>query len=328
MSIKPGSRVSVAMCTFNGERFLREQLESILSQTRMPDEIVLCDDASGDGTLAIARGYETVLPLRIIANEHRLGATANFSRAIAECTGDIIFLCDQDDVWEALKVEKIMEIFSGPRRPGLVFSDATLIDEDSRRIGDSLWRKNRFPRTAKERFEHGGAFAHLLRSNIVTGATAAFRAEFKSVVLPVPQDWVHDYWIAAAIAAFAPLHCESAALTRYRIHSRQQIGVVPHIFGKVAKRLNAVNGLETERKKYAQLKTRVEMHRDIQIATADALRLLEQKLDHLAFRCALAVDAGNAKKLAAEILNGNYTRFSYGWVDIVADILSAARTRK
>src|SRR5690242_1846918 len=100
-------RISVAMCTFNGARFLPEQLESITAQTRLPDELVICDDRSADESLEIIRAFLDRPPftVRLEINERNLGSTKNFEKAIGLCQGEIIALADQDDVWFPQKLE-------------------------------------------------------------------------------------------------------------------------------------------------------------------------------------------------------------------------------
>src|SRR6186997_149500 len=102
-------RVSIAMCTCNGERFLAEQLDSILAQSRPPDEIVICDDASTDGTWALLTTFapKAPCPVTLRRNDTRLGVIGNFSQAMTLATGDAIALADQDDVWHPMKLEKL-----------------------------------------------------------------------------------------------------------------------------------------------------------------------------------------------------------------------------
>ncbi len=100
-------KTSVAMCTYNGESYLDEQLQSILEQTEPIDEIVICDDGSIDKTLSIIEKFiKAGTPIRLILNQKNLGYTRNFEKAICLCSGDIIFLADQDDIWMPEKVKK------------------------------------------------------------------------------------------------------------------------------------------------------------------------------------------------------------------------------
>src|SRR6266567_6944512 len=100
------SRISVAMCTYNGARFLREQLESIAAQSRLPDELVVCDDGSTDETVETIKAFVGRAPfaVRLEINSKNLGSTKNFEKAIGLCEGEIIALADQDDVWKPQKL--------------------------------------------------------------------------------------------------------------------------------------------------------------------------------------------------------------------------------
>src|SRR6266704_3029265 len=102
-------QISIALCTYNGARFLPEQLESIAAQTRLPDEMVVCDDRSADETTDIIRTFakNALFPVRLEINEQKLGSTKNFEKAIRLCHGEIIAPADQDDVWNPQKLSKL-----------------------------------------------------------------------------------------------------------------------------------------------------------------------------------------------------------------------------
>src|SRR3954447_12057972 len=134
-------KASIAMCTYNGAPFLRAQLDSLLAQRRLPDEVVICDDASNDETVQILEDFSQTAPfhVRLSLNRSNLGVIKNFENAIGACTGDIIFLCDQDDVWRADKIESVARIFESCPRTGLVLSDAELVDCNLVSIGKRLF---------------------------------------------------------------------------------------------------------------------------------------------------------------------------------------------
>src|SRR5580698_8381863 len=127
----PPLRISVVMCTYRGMAHLKEQLDSILRQTRQPAELIVCDDNSGDGTVAILEQFrETAgFPVRIFVNAENLGSTRNFDQAIQRVTGDLIAFCDQDDLWFPEKLSRMGAILERDPTLGAVFSDATLIDD-------------------------------------------------------------------------------------------------------------------------------------------------------------------------------------------------------
>jgi glycosyltransferase involved in cell wall biosynthesis len=118
--------ISVAMCTYNGSKHIKEQLESIIYQTRKPDEIIICDDCSSDNTVEIAQNLLSVSTIKstIIRNEINLGFRKNFEKAIGLCHGDIVFLSDQDDVWLPEKIEKVANIFDNDEEVIMAFHDA------------------------------------------------------------------------------------------------------------------------------------------------------------------------------------------------------------
>lgn len=221
-------RLSVALCTYNGERFLQEQLDSLAAQTRPPDELVVCDDRSTDGTPRLVESFAAVapFPVRLRVNDFNVGSTRNFDGAIALCSGDVIALCDQDDVWRPEKLRRFEEVFEADAGLGLVFSDASIIGEDSRPTGRRLWDWT-FPPAERRAMRRGDAFRSLLRRNVVTGATTAFRARFKPLVLPIPADLniIHDGWIALVVAAASRVSALPEPLTEYRLHGGQQLGV-------------------------------------------------------------------------------------------------------
>ena len=121
-------RVSVALCTYNGAKYLPDQLKSMELQTRKPDELVVCDDRSTDETLDILRAFKKtcLFRVRLYENESNLGSTKNFEKTIRLCHGDIIFLADQDDVWQSGKIERILAAFEEHPDAGYVFSNASM----------------------------------------------------------------------------------------------------------------------------------------------------------------------------------------------------------
>src|SRR2546426_7732246 len=152
---KSGS-VSVAMCTYNGARFLLAQLRSIAFQTRPPDELVICDDGSTDKTLAIVTRYAGTVefPVRVHRNSQRLGPAKNFEQALSLCRGDIVALSDQDDVWRPEKL-RVLEEALCVDDAGYAFSDAVLVDETGGVIHHSLWELVGFDRSKRVAFSRG-----------------------------------------------------------------------------------------------------------------------------------------------------------------------------
>src|SRR6185295_14781386 len=134
-------KISIAMCTYNGARFLPAQLESIVRQSRPPDEIVICDDRSTDDTRALLQQVANDARFQINLNENNLGTVKNFEQAVSLCTGDVIALSDQDDVWREDKLQTIEAAFERNPKAGLVFSDAEIVDETLNSVNRRMWHE-------------------------------------------------------------------------------------------------------------------------------------------------------------------------------------------
>ena len=277
--------ISVVLCTYNGERFLEQQLASIRSQTRLPSELILCDDGSTDRTCAIVKAFADTAPFAVHfhRNSVNLGSTRNFEKAIRLAHGDAIALCDQDDCWAPEKLAAMQAVLDAQPEIAGVFSNARLIDEDGSVLPGDLWQRGGFTSARRRRFASDGPH-QLIRRDTVTGATLLFRASFVEHVLPIPSDWVHDGWIALLLATLSRLQPLPACLVDYRLHAGQQIGatVVPwqtHLgtekqaalewhrrlafrFASIAKRLEKIAG-QSDQPLPSTVHVRKDLHRKI-----------------------------------------------------------------
>jgi Glycosyl transferase family 2 len=241
-------KISVAMCTYNGADFLAEQLESIVAQSRQPDEIVICDDGSSDETQALLKGFVAVspVPVSLHVNENNLGTIKNFEQAISLCTGEVIALSDQDDVWRSDKLQLIEETFRKAPAAGLVFSDAEIVDETLKSDNRRMWDEVGFDTHKRKLVALGRALEVLVTGWTVTGATMAFRSSLVDLALPVPEGiaMIHDGWLALTIASVADVAMIEAPLIKYRQHGRQQIGA-PSRAQAEPRQQGRMQGLET-----------------------------------------------------------------------------------
>jgi glycosyltransferase involved in cell wall biosynthesis len=221
-------KISVALCTYNGEQFLSRQLVSIQQQTRTPDELVVCDDCSTDRTIEILQDFaaSAAFPVRITRNEHNLGFVANFERAIQLCQGDLIALCDQDDIWYPNRLERSLQEFTAHPEVGFVFSDADIIDQQDHLTGMRLWTSFGFVGKRKQQMFMGD-YTVLAKNRFVTGATVMFRSRLRQHCLPVGTGWLHDEWLVATAAAIFEVRPIDTPLIQYRQHASQQIGLSP-----------------------------------------------------------------------------------------------------
>ncbi|MBN2576672.1 MAG: glycosyltransferase family 2 protein [Deltaproteobacteria bacterium] len=320
-------RVSVALCTYNGARYVEEQLDSFMAQTRRPDELVVCDDISTDGTLTILAQFarRATFPVRIERNGSRLGSTKNFEKAIGLCTGDLIATSDQDDVWLPEKLALCEAEFDALPECGLVFTNAEVVDESLVPVGHQLWDAIHFGLRARWRARRGRVFEILLRQWLVTGATMVFRAEYRPVVLPIPDNWIHDGWIAFIIGALAPIGCVERSTVKYRQHAAQQIGGKKLSLRELYELARKVGPdyfrLAHERYCLAQERLRALAPR---LRNPEFLAMVERKVAHQRRRLAIAESSSRLDKVTltlAELLHGGYHRYSPSTTHFLKDLL-------
>ncbi len=223
--------ISVALCTYNGEQYIHEQLESVLNQTMPVDEIVVCDDGSSDNTLQIIESLNksTQTDIRIYRNEKNLGPALNFQKAINLCLGDIVFLSDQDDIWHKNKVNAMVDWFKDNPTQCVAFSDADLIDDANNLITEkSLWECVGFSDKAIKAFHAGLGVELFCYENRATGATMAVRRDYATAshFTSICNNIIlHDGAIAMLAAKENVIGFIPEKLTRYRCHHGQSVGI-------------------------------------------------------------------------------------------------------
>lgn len=310
------------MCTYNGESFLPEQLQSIAAQTRLPDELVICDDRSSDGTAGILNSFSAAVPFAVAVsiNEKNMGTTKNFEQAIRLCSGDIIALCDQDDVWLPNKLAEIESIFESRSQTGLVFSDAQVIDKNSAVLAQRLWELANFNAVSQKKSANGGTFEVLMHCNVVTGATIAFRSKFRDLVLPIRSNrlMIHDSWIAALISAVADVVAIEVPLIQYRLHSAQQEGFrrSPH---RAATKRTFCDRLEQLENIQQRLVKTGNIYSALRLS--QSISHLNMRKAHLRARIELPISRPRRLwSVLCEFATGRYHCYSNGWHSIVADL--------
>ena len=221
-------KISVAFIVYNGARYMRTQLDSILAQTHKVKEIIVCDDASSDTTKEILEEYKKNYPNLFFLhyNNKNLGPTKNIEKAIQACTGELILLADQDDYWEANKVETIVKWFVANPTMNGVFTNGSLMKSTGELdYRYALWDVMSFPFKAIKNGENLKLYINTVE-NAITGATLAIRNNlaFLKKPFPVINHLVHDRWLAMNLAENNSLGILNENLIRYRIHSAQAIG--------------------------------------------------------------------------------------------------------
>ena len=325
--------ISVALCTHNGERFIREQVRSICLQTRAPSEIVLSDDASSDGCVGLAREtveecngtrLESPIALRVLQNVAPLRVTKNFEQAVRACEGDLVALSDQDDIWRPDRLECMVGEFERRADLLLLHTDARLVDGERRDLRRSLLQSLEARSDEIAEIHCGHAFDVLLRRNLVTGATAVFRRALCHDALPFPVEWLHDEWLGIVAAALGVVDVVQEPLIDYRQHGTNQVGarrrsLVEKVRLALASRgdMHARRVVKAERllERLTRLGDRVPSERVEQV---------RQKLAHERLRAGLPAERfARVLPVLREMCAGGYSRFGYGMQGAVRDLLEA-----
>lgn len=329
-------RVSIAMCTYNGARNVLEQLQSFATQTRLPDELIVCDDASTDSTVEIIRNFcvHAPFPVRLFVNEHNLGFSGNFANAMSRCNGDLIFLSDQDDVWLPKKLEKFVDVFYKDAGVGLVFCDALLVDEQLTSLGLTWWQSRRFGKRYQKKLVGVGGAAIMLRDPtwMAAGATMAFRTTYRCLVEPVPKGWTHDAWIATIVSAYSRAALISEPLNQYRQHSMQVYGA--SVSSRTSRlqafaRGGSVDHFNATVNRYQQLLDRIKLSEEF-VCAKNYSNLVQMKLTHWRSRLQMRQCSWwrQVFLLFQELVWFRYHRFSQGWKSFAIDILAVMPSRR
>ena len=199
--------ISVAMATYNGEIYIKQQIESILKQLNDDDELIISDDFSNDKTLEIIYSYKSPY-IKLYKNTFKKGTIGNFENAINSCVGDIIVFSDQDDIWNQDKI-KIIRYYFEETNCDVLVNNAVIINDSGKQIANSLY---------EYRHSGTGIFKNIFKNTYV-GCCMAFRSTFKPIILPFPNNIpMHDVWIGILGEMFGKVRFIEDKLTYYRRH--------------------------------------------------------------------------------------------------------------
>ncbi|WP_367849433.1 glycosyltransferase family 2 protein [Rhodoferax sp. WC2427] len=329
----PKLSISVALCTHNGARFIRDQVQSICGQSLLPEQIVVSDDASADHCVELIESTmaewqqhsQKSVQLKILRNEIPLKVTKNFEQAVMACTGDLIALCDQDDIWHADRLARMAAEFE--QRPDLLLlhSNARLVDEQGLGLPGSLFYALEVRPFELEWIHSQRALDVFLRRNLVTGATTIFRRSLLKHALPFPKEWVHDEWLAMVAAAIGGVDVLEQPWIDYRQHTSNQIGARRETLTAKFHKAFALrdNTLGHRAFRIEVLLARLSQCGDT--VPAHVLAKLQQKLTHQRFRAALPKQRlARCLPVLREALTGRYNQFGRGLHNIARDLLESA----
>jgi glycosyltransferase involved in cell wall biosynthesis len=252
MSVKnPG--VDILLASYNGEKYIQSQIDSVLNQTYQNIRLLIRDDSSQDSTKKILEQYAISHPSKVvlIPSEERLGTKGNFSTLMQHVKNPYVMFCDQDDLWLADKVEKSLALMlnreqeQGSLIPCLIHTDLKVVNQDLQPISDSFWKY------AKLHTQSAGSFHRLLVQNVVTGCTILMNASLFRLLQDIPPEAImHDWWVALIASAFGTIHTLSTPTVLYRQHTSNVLGAQK--FGTFKSLKKAWKSLRQENNKYHQ----------------------------------------------------------------------------
>ena len=216
-------KIDILMATYNGEKYIREQIDSILSQTYSNFNLIISDDASSDATVNILKEYANKDErIKIFKQDKNLGVVSNFEFLLNKVENEFFMFADQDDIWEENKIEKSIDKLK-EEDADLVYTDLKVVDEDLKKISDSYWNLKGF----KKKVYKYNNFESLYLNNYITGCTILCKSKWIKEILPLPklsEYIIHDYWLALIVSMNGKISYLSDTTIQYRQHEENSIG--------------------------------------------------------------------------------------------------------
>lgn len=316
-----GLRCAVVLCSWNGGRYLPQQLDSLRAQTQRIDQYVLSDDGSTDDSWDLlqsfaqeqrAAGVDVVLHRNVEAS----GYVHHFEQALARADADVLFTCDQDDAWHPEKIATMLAGFAGDPSLLVLHSDARLVDGAGVPTGRGLFDVLEVTPRELAAMHRGDAFDVLLRRNIVTGATMALRREVLALATPFAAHWAHDEWMAMIASMHGRVDTLERPLIDYRQHGGNQIGA------RERSVLQKHFGIGVSRRDYLKRQvSRLEELAAKSLAIPAISEAVEDRLSYAKSRRDLPPPSfGRIGHVWRELQRGGYHRFGSGLRSAFADL--------
>jgi glycosyltransferase involved in cell wall biosynthesis len=320
------TRVSIAMTTFEGSRYVDAQLESFAAQTRPPDQLVVCDDLSTDDTVDRIRAFaeRVAFDVRVKRNPTRLLTTPNFAKAVSLTDGDVVFFADQDDVWHPDKIETLVAELDAHPEVGCVFSNGRVVNEAQQPIGYRLWDSLWFDEGERRKVREGRALEVFARHVVAAGTTFAFRGSFRDLILPFPDlHDCHDAWVCFLVTAVSGVRIVERDLIDYRLHGENQFGLKKFDLREQLEKARwqlEVGAFDHNVRFFSAVRDRL---CDAAAPVPDAVHsLVAAKIAHARARDQMSGSlARRLPVIAGEVASRGYWRFGYGLKSVAQDLL-------
>lgn len=273
-------RISIVLATYQGERYIKEQLLSLQNQTQSVDEVLIFDDGSIDNTIFIIRDFindHNLFHWRLHLNEERLGFKENFKQGLRKSTGDVVFLCDQDDRWKEDKIEKLIAFFARPDVLSIA-SGFAVINENGSIVGDLC--QNLLGTTMRDKELLAIPLSFLLKNNYAQGCTMAVRSQLIDKYMHDDLGCLeHDWSLSLLSSMMDGCYFYNEALVEYRIHGNNVIGLSTEDTAVVRKERTTerLSAIEEEEK-------RIDFVRQFPELLADQKEVLDHMKEYYTFR--------------------------------------------
>jgi glycosyltransferase involved in cell wall biosynthesis len=327
---QPGISLSIALCTYNGARFLKAQLESFSAQNALPNELVVCDDNSTDESPQLIEEFARSAPFEVLMHRQpqRLGWKANREDCYRRCRGLLIAPSDQDDVWMPTKLARMAKALEASPQCLLAFNDCEVVDEELRPLGYRALAQSSLKEERQKQILSGDSLRALLPNTPIADATMVFRASLLHAALPIPAEWLPDEWLCIVAAATGGCTIVPEPLQLYRQHHTNLLG---------ARRKSLLQKYrESKDGSAAEYFLRQERHFEVlrdrlarQLAhpggpapLPGAIELVEQRLAFTAARRRMRQHPFQRPWIILrELSQGNYHRMGTGWRTLLYDLL-------
>ena len=311
------------MAVFNGEKHLKEQLQSILAQKMQADEIVICDDSDNTRSFEVIEPFIKQNPglIKYHKNDTCLGVSKNFEKAIALTTGDIIFLSDQDDIWREDKITQLVSLLNASPSCGGAFCNSELVDDDLKPLGCTHWDLRSFYDDAIDT-GNNGRLDFFVKRVPVAGHNMAFKSRLKDLVLPFPElEECHDTWLGLIIEATERWAFISECLTQFRQHDSNLSQA-----GRFSQLQEAVYSIKNNRCSWNEVLYNNLLERLSQAGNkavdGAVWDLLRDRCEHCRVRSQMNCNIfKRLPMICGEISNKRYFKYGRGWKNVIQDMV-------
>lgn len=235
-------KLSIALCTYNGEQYLAELLDSLCNQRLIPFELVASDDCSTDATIPILQDFQSRAPftVKLLINKNRRGIIQNFETALAACDGKYIAPCDQDDIWKPDKLEKLVNLVTqmemeAVHGPYFAHTDVDLVDSHLNKMNISFLEHQGLKVREREQYRT------LMAQNYIPGCSTLFSRDLLEYALPIPEAAVmHDWWLALIASIAGEIRYDPSRTVLYRQHEDNHLGSESRFSMKTLRKIVAI----------------------------------------------------------------------------------------